>query len=291
MLSAFFRQKYSWLTVGAISGSAPVLSVLDFPGYDNTVKSVLASQGNNCDGIVQSAFDQIVSIYNSPNGTSTLRKLFNVCPVPASFSLADLTSSLSGFVDVQGNNPDAGFPVTVMCNQLAANAPSMGPLQAYRAYVQSQDPSCIDVDALAGVKAPGSDRSWTWQTCTEYGFFQTDVQSEIFGGSIHLDFFTDLCTRGFGNALSDVPDTSATNYRFGGMLQSQSSWIIFSNGLQDPWGSNLGINTPLGPTLNVSLSTSAHCAAYHPPSPNDPPNLVQSRIDIANFVAQALSQN
>ena len=251
MLSAFFRQKYSWLSVGAVSGSAPVLAQLDFPGYDDTVKSVLASQNNGCDTTVQAAFTQIAQIYASPNGTATLRKLFDVCAVPAAFSLPDLTSALSGFVPVQGNNPDAGFPVTAMCAQLAQNAPSMGPLNAFRAYVQSQDASCIDVDALAGVLAPGSDRSWTWQTCTEYGFFQTDAQSQIFGDTLHLDFYLDLCSRGFGSAMADSPDTSATNYRFGGMKQGQSSWIIFSNGLQDPWGSNLGINAPLGPTLNA----------------------------------------
>lgn len=38
-----------------------------------------------------------------------------------------------------------------------------------------------------------------------------------------------------------VPDIATTNTRFGGLSQGQASWIIFSNGLQDPWGSNLGM--------------------------------------------------
>lgn len=78
MLSAFFRQKYNWLTAGAIAGSAPVLAQLNFEGYDNTVKSVLASQPG-CDTIVSKAFESISLIYKNQG-----------MPLPAWLSLAHL---------------------------------------------------------------------------------------------------------------------------------------------------------------------------------------------------------
>jgi len=59
MLSAFFRQKYSWLTVGAIAGSAPVLAKLDFPAYDQTVSDVIMNHDPDCEKIIRDGFQEI----------------------------------------------------------------------------------------------------------------------------------------------------------------------------------------------------------------------------------------
>lgn len=88
---------------------------------------------------------------------------------------------------------------------------------------------------------------------------------------------------------SALPNAAITNSKFGGFSQDHSTWVIFSNGLNDPWGKNLGINVQLGSTLPVTLSTSAHCAAYHVPSDNDPADLKKSRVEIKKFVAAALA--
>jgi len=290
-LSAFFRQKYSWLTVGAIAGSAPVLAKLDFGEYDQTVKKVLAETQSGCDNIVSAAFAEIVSIGKNPDGISKLEGLFNTCPQPTEVSLVDITNAIGGLVQgtVQGNNPDAGFPARGLCSMISTEEAT--PLEALIKYVQSQqNGACVDVNSVGDILAPGAGRSWTWQTCIEYGFFQTDMTSNIFGGSIDLDFYLNICQKAFPGIGIPFPAIPMTNYRFGGLNQEQSSWIMFSNGLQDPWGSNLGINTPLGPNLRVSLSTSAHCAAYHHPNQNDPANLIQSRIEIKQFVVDALSR-
>lgn len=44
-----------------------------------------------------------------------------------------------------------------------------------------------------------SDRQWLYQTCTEFGFFQTSNQDHhLFGKTVSLEYFTDLCTDVFG---------------------------------------------------------------------------------------------
>jgi len=288
MLSGFFRQKYSWLTVGAIAGSAPVNAQLNFEDYTKTVAQVLATAG--CDQTVKAGFTQMVQT-NQTQGIQALQSLFNTCPQQRPVQLADISSAVSGFVEgaVQGNNPDAGFPVVALCAALKGYISSGAtPLQALVSYVRSQqNGQCLDVDSIGDTITPGAGRSWTWQTCVEYGFFQTDDDSKIFGDTLHLQFYQDICKAAFPG-WSKFPNTDFVNYQFGGLNQQQASWIIFSNGLQDPWGSNLGINVALGPTLPVTLSTSAHCAAYHQPNKNDPQNLIQSRVDIKKFVAEAL---
>lgn len=46
-----------------------------------------------------------------------------------------------------------------------------------------------------------SDRQWLYQTCTEFGFFQTSTQDHhLFGNTVSLEYFTDLCTDVFGKS-------------------------------------------------------------------------------------------
>lgn len=43
-------------------------------------------------------------------------------------------------------------------------------------------------------------RQWTYQTCTEFGFFQTSNQKDsAFSNQFPLDLFIDMCTDTFGN--------------------------------------------------------------------------------------------
>lgn len=285
MLSAFFRTRYPQLAQGAVAGSAPVEAILDFPQYDETVKDVL---GSNCSSIVEAAFNNITSLWSSSSGKKAIQQAFNVCQDISSFELADVTSAISGFIQgaVQGNNPDAHFPVTTLCDMLEKEKDASGNLNALAVYIHNMTGSeCLDIDAVKQLKQVGADRSWTFQTCTEYGFFQTDETSKIFGNTIGLDYYLNLCKAAFEQSL--MPATNFTNINFGGLHQSGSN-ILFTNGLQDPWGANLGINKPLGNNLNVTLYTGAHCAPFHPPTDQDPENLKQSREIIKSFVSNIL---
>ena len=52
--------------------------------------------------------------------------------------------------------------------------------------------------------AEGS-RQWTYQTCTEFGFFQTsDHKPRIFGDEFPLDFYTQQCEDIFGKKFDEA---------------------------------------------------------------------------------------
>lgn len=43
------------------------------------------------------------------------------------------------------------------------------------------------------------DRPWLYQTCTEYGYYQTTKSNyQPFGDTFALEFFVDMCTDLFG---------------------------------------------------------------------------------------------
>jgi len=77
-------------------------------------------------------------------------------------------------------------------------------------------------------------RSWTWQTCIEFGYFQTSTGSgQPFPNSITLDWFVQLCDDIFGVPLS--PNVQWTNTYYGGRDTEGASNIVFPNGSVDPW--------------------------------------------------------
>lgn len=46
-----------------------------------------------------------------------------------------------------------------------------------------------------------SDRQWLYQSCTEFGYFQTsNRENHLFGNTIPLEYYTDLCTDVFGKS-------------------------------------------------------------------------------------------
>jgi len=116
----------------------------------------------------------------------------------------------------------------------------------------NDDDDCVNVDYEETVKAfsnttikPFGFRSWLWQTCTEFGFYQTCGDDCPFASHFHsVDMDLELCNRLF-NITSDAvyDNVQATLDHYGGksFLNSGASRILTINGDVDPW-SVLGLN-------------------------------------------------
>ncbi|KAG8445353.1 hypothetical protein GDO86_010220 [Hymenochirus boettgeri] len=117
-----------------------------------------------------------------------------------------------------------------------------------------------------------------YQTCTEFGFFQSsDSTAQPFSG-IPLSYHVQQCSDIFGPEfnLSMITDSVQKTNEFYGGFKIQGSHIIFPNGLIDPWHL-LGINSDLSEDLiAVQMEDAAHCANMYPELPEDlPAYLVQ----------------
>jgi len=85
--------------------------------------------------------------------------------------------------------------------------------------------------------ASNNARPWTYQTCNEFGYFQT-ADSEAtpwFGMEAYLgtDYYLELCEAAFGG-LANAPDTDNTNTMYGSDGIAASD-VMFPNGSLDPW--------------------------------------------------------
>ncbi|TFK37404.1 peptidase S28 [Crucibulum laeve] len=95
----------------------------------------------------------------------------------------------------------------------------------------------LDYDSIRGSPDdPVQDRSWMWQYCSEYGFYQRgDPENalSIETSFLSLELFQQQCNETFSQGLPSSPQVSNVN-KYGGWNMNPSN-VMFSNGEFDPW--------------------------------------------------------
>lgn len=96
-------------------------------------------------------------------------------------------------------------------------------------------------------------RQWTYQTCTEFGYYQSsDLEDQPFGNRFPIDFSIRQCSDIFGKKFNYKLLKNAiirTNAMYGG-LNLKVDRTVFPNGSVDPW-SALGFTN--NQTGNVAI--------------------------------------
>jgi len=138
---------------------------------------------------------------------------------------------------------------------------------------------------------------WGYQTCTEFGFYQTcEVESQCFftQGLSTLSDNDAFCTTQFGIPQQQIQaNIFATNAFYGAgrpdLPPHFASRIFYINGDVDPWH-GLSILTSPSPELpTLMVSGASHHAWTHPSAPTDQPTVIAARTTIRKQVAAWLA--
>ena len=138
------------------------------------------------------------------------------------------------------------------------------------------------------------DRQWFYQTCTEFGYYQTsDSDNQPFGNMFPLKFSVQQCEDIFGpefNQSEIVEGIKWTMINYGGRhISNDTRNIVFPNGSIDPWHALsilVSVNTY---TPAIFIKGTAHCANMLPPREDDPPDLVKARETISEKIGTFLN--
>jgi serine protease 16 len=161
------------------------------------------------------------------------------------------------------------------------------------------------------------DRAWFWQTCVEFGFYQTcsDARCPFYSAEVpengspddatplSLAFFTKPCASVFGLDLEFevFPAANRSNFKTGGITPGGSR-IMYPSGSVDPWRANsftpeLAGSVPhrteraVKKTLPALMVLGAsHHAWTHPPLETDQESVVKARAAIASQVEKWLEE-
>eukprot|EP01013_Petalomonas_cantuscygni_P018012 TRINITY_DN35320_c0_g1_i1.p1 TRINITY_DN35320_c0_g1~~TRINITY_DN35320_c0_g1_i1.p1 ORF type:complete len:513 (-),score=82.62 TRINITY_DN35320_c0_g1_i1:265-1803(-) len=325
-LAAWFRQQYPHLAKAAIASSAPVQATLDMVQYLDVVgASVRTIGGEQCDAAFATAFGAIQDLATTASGVSRLNHMFQTCtPLPVLNTstgvvpkdLASFASSLMGMVmgTVQYNREVPQRPTVTHLCQIMLNTSSGEPtdpqvaLQNLAQMARGFYSGCLDISyaemvrglrstSVAGNAGVG-ERQWTYQTCTQFGYFQTTDSPfpsvQPFGTLVGLSFYVDMCRDVFGTAGSASasgpisplsPRINATNAMYGAKHPQGATRICYVNGSVDPWHS-LSVTQNLTASLVAEfINGTAHCANMEPYNPIvDPPALLPAQHHIASRI-------
>jgi len=81
-------------------------------------------------------------------------------------------------------------------------------------------------------------RQWIFQTCNEYGWYQTSGSSaQPFGTKFPVTYYTTMCADLYGSEYSNEfisNQVSITNQFFGGLFPNVEN-VYLTHGQLDPW--------------------------------------------------------
>jgi len=286
-------------------------ALVDFTDYLVVVNNSLSSYHPECPIEIQKATKQIEQLMQTKDGRIVLEKLFKLCePLESDDDVTNFYSSVCGNFEgaVQYNKDNKAFEggddsltIDLLCDTMM-NGHVGDPLQRYAAVnnilLEMGDQTCLDASYDNFIKemkavswnesAAVGGRQWTYQTCIEFGFFQsTDSPNQPFDQTVPVDFFVKQCQDIFGSKFDlKLLEESVfdTNSNYGG-YDYEGSRVVFVNGNIDPWHA-LGFTTkaPNKQTSTIFIEGTAHCADMYPSGDNDLSSLVEARLKIGQII-------
>ncbi|CAJ0954324.1 unnamed protein product, partial [Mesorhabditis belari] len=318
MLSLWARDKFPNLIAGAVGSSAPINVKLDFYEYMTVVENSLRMYDNDCAEAVKAGFTQMQQLTLTPAGIKTLSDTFSLSPawdensklseIDLQFFFSNIFGNFQGAVQYSGDNTgwyannegDIGGVCAIMKSQSDA-LQSLAAVNKYMSqYYGATEPfttfnNYTEMIAELRDLSAGADRTWTYQTCVEFGFFQsTDAGYNIFGSPTPVNMYLQMCydifakdpgaqridysTKQIQQQIDDIYAFFTANFN--------ASNIAAPNGNVDPWHA-LGLLRETAPgQAIIPINATAHCADMYPERASDPQGLKDARAMIGTLLGQ-----
>eukprot|EP00124_Ichthyophonus_hoferi_P004826 Ihof_evm1s589 gene=Ihof_evmTU1s589 len=255
-LSAWMRLKYPHLIAGSVASSAPVHIVVDFSAYLQVVQTSLSTtnHGALCVKRIAKATKEIERLIVTEEGRQEVAKELKLCaPIRESSKfisdqvgriMSDVADFIEGTVQYSGDNRDGSVAsmqdiCDVMANTSYSALHQLGKLSDWM--LDTKNESCVDtsydtmVEGLrnASIMA-GPDRTWWWQTCNEFAYFQTTdapKSTQPFHRIFPLNFSYNVCHDVFGVDPNQIRTHIQHTRTIYGDSNIRTSNTIFINGL------------------------------------------------------------
>ncbi|KAK0415707.1 hypothetical protein QR680_012076 [Steinernema hermaphroditum] len=309
-LAAWAREKYPDLVYAALATSAPVQAEVDFYQYLEVVEFAFSQTDQKCADNIHQGFVQLQKLAKTSSGRETLKNIMNICEDidPSNSDNVRLfwqamIGNYMGVVQYGGDN--AGAYQTQVTPKVVCNAVNdedydiltrMANVNTF--FMQMNQESCVDIDynnMIQYMTDPNADKAWFWQTCTEFGYYQsTDSKTAgpFFGdntkSSMPIDWLVKECGQVFGNNYMSSEVYSAiksTNDFYGAAGDFKGTRVIFPNGNHDPWHTLSVLKDPNPSSYAIVINGTAHCADMYPASKEDLPGLTAARKRIHEIFA------
>lgn len=309
-LAAWYRLEFPEMTAGCWSASGPVHAQEDWPGFGEKVWRAMATDNlghvdESLSTKLYAGYEQLAGLIQdpTPEAHQGLEKLFNVCPGTLASqgdrdSLEMSVTTYPGLI-MQYNNthePKLGDLRAIVTKAPTALAAAVEVSKFLNLTKGAPPSNCTDnsigamYKLLEDTSLPANGmanaaRTWFYQTCNEFGYFQTATskwkQPTLYTrGASARSLWQQVCSDVYGIPAEEISTRiAATNAYYGGKDPSNISHVLFSNGELDAW-SLLSITEYPANDREVYTQLAplgSHCVGLYPPSENEVPGATAIR--------------
>jgi hypothetical protein len=227
-LSAFLREKYPDIFHISWSSSGVVEAIYNFTAFDQVIAKAV---GSTCYDAVYAAITAFENVWSDPTAVQNLYKIFNA---PADLTREDFGWMISDSIAMSSQYGSK----LALCSAMVGSSDPLqsladwtnshyGPTFASQCYYNT---ACLSDPTRVAEWA--NTKTWIYQCCVEWAFWQVSYPGALRPASVTLDYFKEQCAAAFGAILET--NTTAFNMKFGGKSPN-STRVIALNGSDDPW--------------------------------------------------------
>jgi hypothetical protein len=299
-MAVWFRQKYPHLAVGSWASSAPLLAKVDFVEYKEVVgDSIKLLGGEECYNAIQQGFLEIENLIKD-NQFEIIEEKFNLCDrieinseLDKWFLFDTISEEFSGLVQYH-----RGDQIKNTCDVILAGE---NHVQGIANWVLTQVRSCVNGNYTkfvsqyreyewTGAKSDAS-RQWLYQTCAEYGWYQSSgSEYQPFGSSFPADLYVRACSDIYGTHFTPQQvesNVQRSNIIYGAMSPGVTN-VYFTQGQLDPWRP-MGIQEDYNESSPARvIPLASHCGDLGSISAYDNEEMVASKLLVKSLVASWL---
>merc|ERR1711872_693606 len=304
-LSAWMSLRFPHLVAGSVSSSGPLFAKLDYFEYLQVVADALDTTGPGCNIAMTEALTTVEKFVGDQDKWEDLSTMFRLCETLDGSNTMDVMSfmellidNLAGIVQYNGHYEEDIFSICAIMTDESIGEPINRLATVNDVMLGSDEDTCLDhtydsfLAQLSETSWAGEGvgwRQWVWQTCTEFGWYQTTNQdSGVYGHTLPLDFFEQWCQDAFGTEFTHEmmeKSVAASNIEYGGYEPSVNN-VVFVHGSIDPWHA-MGVLEDLHEGApSIYITGTSHCADMYGDSSSDPEELTAARVRIGGLVEE-----
>ncbi|XP_020713996.1 putative serine protease K12H4.7 [Ceratitis capitata] len=293
----WFKHTYPELLTGGWASSAPLLAKVDFREYKEVVGRALRELGSEqCYSRVQNGIATLEEMIGGGRAAE-VKAMMKICDNFDEYNDLDvwtlfssISNLFSGIVQYQSGND-----VPNLCDFLMEQESDVVAIAKF--LLRYIGTGCFDLtykDTLTyyidSTFAAGANRPWYYQTCNEYGWYQSSrSRNQPFGTKFPAKLYLTLCEDIFGENFTETniyANVGQTNEDFGGYSPNAPN-VYQTHGGLDPW-SAAGHTAEQGATI---IPLTSHCADFNSIRASDSAEMRASKETIAKLVREWLAED
>nr|BAN40723.1 hypothetical protein, conserved [Entamoeba invadens] len=308
-LAVWIRQKYPNVVYAAVASSAPLLATNQFTQFMDVIEK---DMGPQCAAAWKQANANIEQLYKTADGIKQIQTDFKTCKdikndKDFTLFLQEIQANFISYPQYN-NKKEKGKKCEDVCNILTGEDTPYNGMKKLVEFMLNDmkltcSPSSYDQMLIEMAKTEGefdvtkpnsfaSTRSWAWQICSEYSFFQPITETQPFDQRLNNDFYYANCEDIFGVSKEKLDKKiKHTNMMYGAMSPRVTN-VAFTSGSFDPWSPLAKHETQYNDVDCYAsyIEGTSHCADLYSETEEDPVQLNTQRTETAAFIDELIKR-